>query len=106
LRGLVFNSTGGGLLVTILLVISGIIFALVICFLRTWHVIGELDQLWWSRLHGERIFFCIEVFEGHRVSNEDLRKLPRETSSGRNSLSLDALANLKLEAAGTILGPF
>jgi hypothetical protein len=88
------------------LVISGIIFALVVCFLRTWHVIGELDQFWWSRLHGKRIFFCIEVFEGHRVSNEDLRKLPRKTSSGRNSLSLDALANLKLEAAGTVLGPF
>lgn len=64
-----------------------------------WKVVGELDQLWWSGLHGEGVLLGVEVLEGDGISDKDMRKFAGEAGCGCNSLGLDTLAHLELEAA-------
>ena len=75
-------------------------------FAASGEVVGELDQLWWCRLHGERIFLGVEVLEGYGITDEDMGKLASQPSRGGDGLCLDTLANLELEAASAILGAF
>lgn len=103
LRGLGFDSAGGGVTVAIChLGLCGLILAFVVGLERTRQFVGELDQFWGSRFHGKGVFFCVEVFEGHRIPDKDVGKLACETSSGRNSLSLDALTDLELESTRSL----
>ena len=80
--------------------------AFIVCVKSTRHIIRELDQFWGRGLHSQRVLFCGEVFEGYRISNEDVRELAGETSSGRDSLGLDALAHLELESTRSIVLAF
>jgi histidinol-phosphate/aromatic aminotransferase/cobyric acid decarboxylase-like protein len=83
-----------------------LLLAFIVCLKGTRHIIRELYQFWGRRLHGQRVLFCVEVFEGYRISNEDVGELAGETSSSRDSLGLDALAHLELEPPRSVVLAF